>query len=399
MDATSRPLAPRRTIGAVTVLLLLVAPHGPASQRTPRDEITTLSNEIAARWTRQPMPPSFRTGAAFARAGAELVLWGGCDPGVRGECRPTSDGYAFDPATGAWRPVPFAPVAGSYARGVSTATAVIFLTEPSDEGRLVAQSYEPARDSWSRLPSPPLRSVAEAVWTGTEVLVWSEGSRRRPRVWRGAAYEVATGRWRRISDPPLALNLVDGVWTGTEVVLFGSLLDGRNWPETRTAVGLAYAPATDRWRRLPPSRLSPQATSAALAGDHLVAWDYETTYQRYDPVLNRWTRRADMPLDFSECYPNSEVARGALFAFFCGQAAVYRPVLKTWREVNGGPLADTIKAGSGRIHLWRFARMDSTGDAVYALLEGITVNKRGVPCFGCPGAPRSFWSFRPGPLD
>jgi hypothetical protein len=45
-------------------------------------------------------------------------------------------------------------------------------------------------------------------------------------------------------------------------LLFGSLLNDRNIAETETSVGAAYDPSTDSWRTLPPSELSPQATSA-----------------------------------------------------------------------------------------------------------------------------------------
>jgi hypothetical protein len=303
-----------------------------------------------------------------------------------------------------------APRAGTYARTERTGTAVVFVFEPEGGGRLVAQSYEPATGTWSRLPRPPLRTATEIAWTGTELLVWSEGSRARPRMWRGAAYDYVAGEWRSIADAPFALNLVSAAWTGTEVVLFGSLLDDRNWAETKTSVGAAYAPVTDTWRRLPPSKLSAQATSAALVAGKLVAWDYRTNYQVYDPVRDRWSGVRPMPLEFSECYPDSEVARWVMFAFFCGHAATFDPLARNeppprssrrsrgsgvWREVHGGPLRERIDGGAGRLRVWQIAEMASSGEAVYLVMEGITVTKRGVACFGCRGAPESFWAFRP----
>ncbi|HET6713019.1 MAG TPA: hypothetical protein VFI59_04830 [Actinomycetota bacterium] len=42
-----------------------------------------------------------------------------------------------------------------------------------------------------------------------------------------------------------ALNLAAGVWTGEEMIVFGSLLDGRNIASTQTAVGALYDPKFD----------------------------------------------------------------------------------------------------------------------------------------------------------
>ena len=47
------------------------------------------------------------------------------------------------------------------------------------------------------------------------------------------------------------------------MIVFGAALHGGNVPETETAIGAAYDPSTDRWRRLPDSPLSPQASTAA----------------------------------------------------------------------------------------------------------------------------------------
>jgi hypothetical protein len=55
----------------------------------------------------------------------------------------------------------------------------------------------------------------------------------------------------------------------------------------------------------------------------------------------------------------------------------------------------TVEANGRDIHLYRFAQMASIGEAVVVAAEGVTVNKRGVPCYGCSGAPRSLWAYRP----
>jgi hypothetical protein len=129
----------------------------------------------------------------------------------------------------------------------------------------------------------------------------------------------------------------------------------------------------------------------------MVAWDYEVHSQEYDRVQDSWSAPIEMPLEFSECYPDSAVVGGRVFGFFCGNAALYDPATHTWTEAHGGPLEDEVKSESyGRsIKLWQSAQLASTGDSMYMLAEGITVDDSGEACYGCPGSEHSFWVYRP----
>jgi len=103
-----------------------------------------------------------------------------------------------------------------------------------------------------------------------------------------------------------------------------------------------------------------------------------------------------MPLEFSECYPDSEVVGGGVFGFYCGHAVLYDPETSKWTEIHGGPLEDELESGDASYQLWRFAELASSGDTLYVLAEGITLSDDGEVCYGCPGSPSSFWSYRPG---
>ncbi len=211
------------------------------------------------------------------------------------------------------------------------------------------------------------------------------------------AYDPATDTWRRIAEAPHGLNLASGMWTGQEVLVFGSLLNGKNRADTPTSVGAAYDPATDTWRELPPSALSPQATSAVWVDDRMVAWDYEVHSQEYDPARNAWSHPVKMPLSFSECYPESVVVRDLVFAFFCGRAALYDAISGTWQEIHGGPLEERVwsDAYQSYVEVWRFADLVPARDVVLLAAEGITLNRKGIACYGCPGSPVSLWAYRP----
>lgn len=259
-------------------------------------------------------------------------------------------------------------------------------------------SFDPTLNTWRELPPAPndpgYRQTA-VVWTGSEMIVFGGGEVDSETAHEGAAYDPDADRWRQIADAPIGLNLVSAAWTGDEVIVFGSLLNDRNVAETEASVGAAYDPVLDTWRTMPPSDLSPQATSAVFAGGRLIAWDYEVHAQEYDPATNAWSEPVEMPMEFSECYPDSVVADDVVFTWFCGQAAILDVDGGGWRPVRGGVLEPRIEANDQEYALFRFASLVGAG-AVFAMVaEGITVDDDGVLCYGCPGAPLSYWVYRP----
>jgi hypothetical protein len=389
-------------------VLLVVAGIGLASVlrrgadgSSPEMATNTVAHPIShlpVGWSKLPPPPEIRDGASFVWTGSKLLAWGGCDPSVKDDCLRTTDGFAFDPTTRTWRALPDAPVASAYADGVWTGTETIFLGL-RHTGRLDGQAYDPATNTWRRIPSAPVgpKWGGVRVWTGSELFVWGGGHPGTPGPERGAAYDPKTDSWRRIADAPHGLNLASGMWTGREVLVFGSLLNGKHRADTPTSVGAAYDPRSDKWRELPPSALSPQATSAVWVGNRLVAWDYDVHSQEYDPARDAWTAPVKMPLEASECYPESVLVRELVFAFFCGQAALYDVHTQGWQEIHGGPLDQEIwsDAYHSSIKLWRFADLVPAGEAVFAAAEGITLTPKGEACYGCPGSPFSFWAYVP----
>jgi hypothetical protein len=367
---------------------------------SPQDSLVGASQttELAEGWTELPLPPEVRSGAAHVWTGTELLAWGGCAPEVEDDCKPTADGYSFDPGTGTWHALPEAPIASSGADGTWTGNQAVFLRF-RDGRRLVGASYDPAAGSWNKIAAGPITAEygAAEVWTGSEIVVFGGGERNEPSTSNGAAYDPKTDEWRKIAEAPIGLNASSGMWTGREVLVFGSLLDNRNRAATRTSVGAAYDPDRDRWRELPPSNLSPQATSAVWVGDRMVAWDYEVRSQEYDPKRDEWTSPMRMPLDFSECYPTSVPVRNLVFAFFCGRIALYDAERGKWSEIHGGLIDEEIwsDAYDRYLKVWRFADLVSAGDVVFLSAEGLTLNGKGVACYGCSGAEESFWAYRP----
>jgi hypothetical protein len=348
--------------------------------------------DYAEGWTALPEPPELRLGPSTVWTGDELIVWGGVAPDSDA---PTSDAFAYDPIQRTWRELPDAPVewiAASFdTRGIWTGTEALFYR--------AGVAFDPASETWRELPpsphDPEFRQTA-AVWTGSDVIVFGGGQVDSATTHEGAAYDPTTDRWRTIADAPIGLNLLSAAWTGEEVIVFGSLLDNRNVAQTETSIGAAYDPVADAWRMLPPSSLlSPQATSAVFAGGRLIAWDYEVRSQEYDPTTDTWSEPVEMPLEFSECYPDTVVAGDVVFAWFCGQAATMDLDIGSWQRLRGGVLEPTIEANDREYALFRFVSLAAAGDAVAMVAEGITVDDEGVPCYGCPGAPLSYWVYRP----
>ena len=215
-------------------------------------------------------------GGIVAWTGRELVGWGG---GCCGDA--WSDGAAYDPETNAWRRLASSPLAASQRPlGAWTGRELIVLVSArTPDGRTAraslarAAAYDPAADAWRRISPPPqLREAATTVWNGRELLLLGGtvvGADGRKAARDGLAYEPATDRWRRLAAMPQTRIGALGVWTGRRVLVWGGLTaDGAHAPG-----GLAYDPVADRWSTLPaaplPRRLEATAT---WTGRSLVVW-------------------------------------------------------------------------------------------------------------------------------
>ena len=346
-------------------------------------------------WDRLPLPPEVRDGRSYLATDDQILVFGGCAVRPRNDCRPTRDGFAYSPAAARWARMPQAPF-GPMGASVWTGDEAIFLNtgtaykQAGSARPIRAVAFDPEDDSWRRLPQAPLRvKDSEAIWTGTEVIVWGGGGKRSPSAADGAAYNPTTDQWRRIARGPISLNNVNLTWTGSEMIAFGSRLDFGNHASTRVAVGAAYDPASDSWKRISDSKLSPQAESTAWAGGRVVACDYAPDYQLYNPATDTWSPKRPMPLRFGECYPDSAAIPGGVLANFCGQVAVFDSVTRRWGKVRGG--MTRRKLHGHYPSFWGQASLNVLDGTAYFLATGYgTSHDNGQVRF-----PRSFWSYSP----
>jgi len=108
---------------------------------------------------------------------------------------------------------------------------------------------ELSRFRWSRLPASPLgpRSQPLLAWTGSE-LIELGGMRKGSTISDGAAFDIATRRWHRITPLPNTIGLTGAVsvWTGHELFVTNGLFPSDWAPAAGAPAGL-YNPATNRW--------------------------------------------------------------------------------------------------------------------------------------------------------
>jgi hypothetical protein len=290
-------------------------------------------------WNSLPAPPDVRTGAATAWSGDQLFVWGGIahTPTTGGT---QSNGFIFDARTRKWSRVAPSPLSPRMDPG-SVWTGQEFLVWGGRGGDIQSPgffgdgaAYNPVTNSWRRLPPAPISSRAPlSIWTGKEFIMW--GTTARGMALRdGAAYNPSTNTWRKLSEAPIALNEASAAWTGQEMIVVGADLSMDNVARTRTAIGAAYSPGTDTWRRLPNANLSPQASTAAWDGKELIAWDYETHSAAYDPQTDRWRKLVRVPLHAVECYPQSASVDHFVVGDFCGSTIVFDPRRDRWLNVT-----------------------------------------------------------------
>ena len=180
--------------------------------------------------------------------------------------------------------------------------------------------------------------------------------------------------------------------------VFGSNLNGRNHRRRAGDRHRQVRPGSDTWTELPTAPLSPQASAGGWVDGRLVVYDYNTDTAAFDPTTGRWERLPDAPFQPSECYPDAVVTGQVLVAWYCGELAIFDPRTDTWTSVPGGISQAQIAppAYDGAMYqLWRFASLDEGDGVVYFDAEGLTVEEKGGVCYGCPGAPRSLWAYRP----
>ncbi|MEX0827175.1 MAG: PQQ-binding-like beta-propeller repeat protein [Acidimicrobiia bacterium] len=258
-----------------------------------------------------------RTFPTTVWTGSEYIVWGGEKPSDDWH----TTGAAFSPSVGRWRdlaPSPLAP--RSQHAAVWTGTEVLICCGRQVGPGASAGAYQPATDAWRTIPQPPISpSFAEAVWTGSEMIVFGGVSRLGAGNLRGAAaYNPATGTWRTLADLPY------GIEREAEAVLAGGVIyawPSAGRPDDATAP-LAYHIGNDTWQVLAvPSELAlPLSPSLVWTGSELIAWglahDFGESFGvgvAFEPTTETWRSLPPTPLPATSGSDGSQGSQGAVW--------------------------------------------------------------------------------------
>jgi hypothetical protein len=234
-------------------------------------QTSAIYNPATNTWHRMPLAPMSMSGAVSGWTGHRFLAWGGTC------CEDTShDGFAYNPGSNTWRKLPTAPVSprrsasGTWTgRELVVAGGYKFGSSHTIMPFRDAAAYNPATGKWRKTaPMPRSESGATAVWDGKEIL-FIGGSGQKGLTSRGLAYNPAANRWRLLPAMAYPRFGFAAVWTGRRLLVWGGLTASGTPPPH----GEAYTPATNKWTALPDSPLRGRANPVAVwTSSRMIVW-------------------------------------------------------------------------------------------------------------------------------
>jgi Putative Ig domain len=172
--------------------------------------------------------PEARFNATAVWTGSEMIVWGGATFCCLSEL---DTGGRYDPSTDSWQPTSIGtnvPVARRNHTAVWTGQEMLIWGGLyGDYGTSTGGRYNPLLDTWlptSNLNSPEFRFDHSAVWTGSEMIIWGG---RFSEIFlsttnTGARYDPVSDTWQATPTvgSPLYRNEHTAVWTGTEMIIW-----------------------------------------------------------------------------------------------------------------------------------------------------------------------------------
>jgi N-acetylneuraminic acid mutarotase len=227
--------------------------------------------------------PDPRIGAMTVWTGKEMIVWGGFGVSKDNKEIDFSDGGRFDPASDTWKPLPKSVLTGrGYAQAVWTGTeAIVWGGSHGSKDKTGCETdgarFNPTTNLWRSIATkgaPSARTNPSVVWTGQELIVWGGVScdpLNPGYLDTGARYDPATDVWHPMSHSGALLGraLSTAIWTGHDVLIWGG-----TWGAGDLGDGRRYDPVSDTWKPLS-SDGAPTPRRSALAistGSEMIVW-------------------------------------------------------------------------------------------------------------------------------
>ena len=270
-------------------------------------------------------PDSIGAGRTAVWAGNEMIVTGVKLDSLGTFLNSTEVAESYDPGTNAWRKLAAPPKTSALCPRSAAWTGKQMLVWGCS---LLA--YDPAADTWRRLPDSPTRHGIVA-WTGHELIGWGGGCCGDVS-YDGSAYNPATNTWRKLAPAPVSGQQSSvGAWTGRELVIFNG-----HGPEGGASGGAAYNPKTDTWRRIPSEPKLTPAAPAVRVGNEIDVVNMDGSVLAFNPSNNHWRE-----------LPMAELGQGPFVAVSTGRllivagpkaAAAYEPHADRWTMLASSPL-------------------------------------------------------------
>ncbi len=241
-------------------------------------------NPMTDSWT-----PTNMTNAPIARihhaavwTGSEMIVWAGY--GCGGNCNLYSGGR-YNPSNDSWTPTSTlnVPSARWDHTAVWTGSEMIVWggtdAIPNHTFLHTGGRYNPATDTWipTSVMNVPLGRVGHtAVWTGSEMIVWGGIDETFNDTNTGGRYDPTTDTWTAttsLADAPSARDSHTAVWTGSEMIVWSGSMDSPCDNGNRNSGG-RYEPITDSWT-LTSTVNAPLARvyhTAVWTGSEMIVW-------------------------------------------------------------------------------------------------------------------------------
>lgn len=213
--------------------------------------------------------------------------------------------------------------------------------------------YSPATDSWApgaitSTGAPRVRRLDTAIWTGTEMIIWG-GNVAVYSLNDGGRYNPVTDTWTpvTITNAPTGRTFHHAIWTGTEMIIWG----GSNGSNELNSGG-RYNPSTDTWAAggtsLTNAPTGLGGSSAVWTGTEMIIWGGNdgtnnfNTGGRYNPSTDTWAAAGISTVNApSGRYSQSAVWTGTEMIIWGGHAGNalntggrYNPATDTWNPAG-----------------------------------------------------------------
>ena len=246
-----------------------------------------------AAWESREALPVPRTEVAAAPFRGDIAVVGG----YLADGTSTDDVDLYDPASDSWSRLPDLPVGVNHAAAASAGGKLYVVGGYGGPGVRLRSAYVFDGDRWRGLaPMPGARGAAGAAIVGGKLYV-AGGVGPNGLARRAFALDLKTGRWASIPGPTPREHLAVTAAVGKVYAVAGRLAG----IDTNLRAFESYSPATKRWTRLTPVPDPRGGTGAAFAKGLVVSVGGEEPQGTigsvfgYNVTTKRWRRLADLP--------------------------------------------------------------------------------------------------------